>query len=1807
MKRLLPFFITIYLITIQGLFAQPTYPVNINVQVVPPAPIYLSSYADATTTNSPIRVQMVLEDLTIAGRQVRLKAYLEGNGITLQSKDVVIGANPLILEGGGPLVLTNIDLASYFAFENITGINPNTYANPIPEGVYQFCFEVYDALTQERISQKTCANILIFQNQPPLLISPANHLSIQEHSPQNILFQWTPRHLNISNVEYQLRIVEIWDTEIDPQAAFFSSPPIFETTTKATTFLYGPSHPFLLPDKKYAWSVQAKALNGAEEVGLFTNNGYSEVFSFYHASPCEAPTFIEVTELSNNKATINWTVTNTLDNTLKYREKNADFDWYDLTTPRLYATLDGLKPETTYQYQVGANCNEYTTTFSTTYEFTTLSDDVAVFQGCDIDIAAVEITNQEPIGQLFPYDVITAGDFPVTIINLDEGKNTPPFSGTGYIIVPWLGDTKIAVEFANIMVNTDLELFDGTIKTTYDPTWGNMAFLGDFVDFSNDTKEITIDGEIISVEIDEDTGNVVIIYLNEDGEEVSIEHNGGEDYIIKDTATTNIYNVDEDGNVTEGEASDGGEATAENTAGVDSNGNVTQLTTPGVTVTFEPIPTHTTYGFDELPDNQQALASYYRSVSTISGGSYQIANKAVKNTTTDLLYAKAQISNDSITLQDIKFRTKEGVDVAASEVSGQTNTYELSVKGISNYEKQEIQAYVLPKNNNDKQTIAGAFDLYSLGGHHVNVTLIPVNGVSLNKDEIQTQLNAIYNKAAVSFSVTIGNPFSLTTSDFDTNGDNALEIGTSNWLANYTQEQYNIINQFKASQAIASEMHYVFVTNDINTSRSVAGFMPLMRRYGFVFSNAIGTATEENKGSFVKVLAHELGHGAFGLRHPSTAYGTTPKTTDFLMDEGNGTHLSHMDWKQIHDPNFKLYIFQDDQEGEQIGDNLLATRFIETLKTHLVLYQETSNLFSTDENGITLLSEVIVSENFLEDGFSVRQQKINTTDGDEFSLNIIVGKKKNHAIDYISLIEGLKENEFSSPSGSEKRYFYPYSDQISDEDITFLGGGFMIYTMPPISNGILIELSSTDDNVFRQSIFDFETDTHKKESWINILNNAVINKQYEKLQKYPREALSLTSIEARLSLYEDVVKQRLPSSNTFMNRLFAGSTDKEILLVTLLESIVKDQNEIENTALFDKFCNDDYDHVFKQIHDDDVKTKLYETVELLVSKSNQTEVYENFIDIVNSEGFSDSKSNFLACILSGVDKSSSVENRINIIEILNQNYQVLKYVFNRLETLDKEYFNHYLSKWAKEYYADEYLATKNQFDVCTTIGCIEQEYDLTKTGLQFLKTNSFGLNYIGLANRCGDVQDYCTYLLRPIYSLNTEDKYYFSHGFVRTNSDNIKNKVLYYKIGNPLSDFVNISFNESYNYAGIKEGKNLTVPLFWAYNFGERHNEVLGSKASRIGLETLAILSAPFTGGTSTAAIYGLMALSATAIIIEVNDNRILEIEGGQEFIDAFNTLYAIAGAVFVVHAVNGLPRLNLDLTKFRTHIKQVASLENLTQIKQSLKHLINSGVRIGTKIENFNPQALKSLLYEIDLQLAFKTALSNAKVTLKNASIATITRLNVEYEIASLRYLDALNARNLYFTPANGVHIINTVEGYTKLGQFENVYIKESNLIRNRNIEVYLADSGVIGIKLANSTEEVVKNIDEIKHLLKTKKDKAFFWSGKTNEIGGADRALEIAKSKNGITLEELLEQKNIKLPNFDHLDETIVKLWQDVSAEYAKQVSGEVRAIIGKELRIDNTWENIELPILKNNPNVTKITTIDPETLVETVIFTR
>jgi hypothetical protein len=471
-----------------------SYPISVSTQIKQPSPIYLSHYADASTINSPIKIQIVLNDLTISNRQVKLKIYFQGNGVSFNTNDFVAGARPLYLEGGVPLQLTNVDLAPYFEYQNLLGLTPNQYAQPLPEGLYNIYVEVYDFATGRKLSNKTGTNTIIFQNDPPFLNLPLNNASFMQQNIQNIVFGWTPRSINVSNVEYEFSLVEIWDKYTPIQNAFAYSPPLYTTTTRNTTLQYGINEPQLIPGKKYAWRIKAKAIFGAEEIGVFKNNGYSEIFSFDYETYCTAPLGIATSGVSENQAKITWSGNiDNYDYQVNYREKNADSEWYKLVTPRENLTLSNLKPNAVYEYTVGASCEVGKYTHSTIKEFTTLVKDEIAFQGCGIKPDPKDLANKNPLPELFPNDVVTAGDFPIVVLHSTGSNGT--FTGDGYVTLPFLekfrklidaadalgGEkinigqfSRIKITFKNIGVNTDFKLISGEIVASYDPNWGSI-------------------------------------------------------------------------------------------------------------------------------------------------------------------------------------------------------------------------------------------------------------------------------------------------------------------------------------------------------------------------------------------------------------------------------------------------------------------------------------------------------------------------------------------------------------------------------------------------------------------------------------------------------------------------------------------------------------------------------------------------------------------------------------------------------------------------------------------------------------------------------------------------------------------------------------------------------------------------------------------------------------------------------------------------------------------------------------------------------------------------------------------------------------------------------------------------------------------------------------------------------------------------------------------------------------------------------------------------------------------------------------
>ena len=457
------------------------YPCQVMVNMSPPYPITMSGYG--SSIQEKINLTLLLGDISESGREVGLKFYIEGSsGFRAGSGDIVTGTSPLVLEGGVPLYLTQSDLSPYFRFENLQGLNPQAYGALLPEGMYQFCFEVYDWQSKRVISARSCAGAQLQGNSPPVLNLPSRGEYVVQQEPQNLIFQWSPMHINVPNVEYEFTLVELWDTGMDPGAAFLSGRPLYQVTTLSPTLLYGPSEPALLQGRNYAWRVRAVVWDGAEEADYFYNKGYSETFHFSYASPCSPPSGLR--DASNNSSMshkLNWFKTHQRYH-VQYRKKNPAADaWFEVGPLSTHLREDDIDEELilynleggkTYEYRVGGSCvgtgNRGGYVYSDIHEFTTRSRDSTGTYNCG-EISGVELKGEAPLERLGSNEVFTAGDYPVTAKEVYGGQGS--YTGWGYMPIPYLRDTKIKVYFEGIRINSNHQLMEGVLKTEYDEEW----------------------------------------------------------------------------------------------------------------------------------------------------------------------------------------------------------------------------------------------------------------------------------------------------------------------------------------------------------------------------------------------------------------------------------------------------------------------------------------------------------------------------------------------------------------------------------------------------------------------------------------------------------------------------------------------------------------------------------------------------------------------------------------------------------------------------------------------------------------------------------------------------------------------------------------------------------------------------------------------------------------------------------------------------------------------------------------------------------------------------------------------------------------------------------------------------------------------------------------------------------------------------------------------------------------------------------------------------------------------------------------
>lgn len=289
-----------------GVQAQGNFPVRLIANVNLPASSTLDDYANPM--KSPIRVSLQLQDIRLGNRAVFLKVGIQGPGVSIQSSEAA-SLTQINLTAGSLVNVPASTLAAYFSPASLLA-PPSFYNRPLPSGLYTFTFEVFDELTKSKLSDRVSSPpVWIETSQPPVLVMPLDAKDINVAQVQNVLFQWTPRHTQINDVEYEFIITELpVSNRGNIQNIFLSQPPLYKGIVSSNNFLYDAKFPPLREGYTYAWRIQAKTKLGRESrVGTFANNGISEIFSFTYIRPMVGPINLKAAWGADFKnLTINW-------------------------------------------------------------------------------------------------------------------------------------------------------------------------------------------------------------------------------------------------------------------------------------------------------------------------------------------------------------------------------------------------------------------------------------------------------------------------------------------------------------------------------------------------------------------------------------------------------------------------------------------------------------------------------------------------------------------------------------------------------------------------------------------------------------------------------------------------------------------------------------------------------------------------------------------------------------------------------------------------------------------------------------------------------------------------------------------------------------------------------------------------------------------------------------------------------------------------------------------------------------------------------------------------------------------------------------------------------------------------------------------------------------------------------------------------------------------------------------------------------------------------------------------------------------
>jgi hypothetical protein len=922
------FLLLIFLSANLSVYAQ-TYPVQVNVFALPPYSNDLSAYY--SSTRERLVINLLNRDIQRGDISVRLRVKIEAsNGLVLTSKEGIVYPQ-LFLTPNIPERLSQDALAPYFLPQNL---NTQGYFNgKLPNGTLYITITAVEQYTGKVVSAPAMTAIFLTNYKPPLLRQPSNNQVISlQNGMINQLFQWELQNRPAVPLEYEFELRELPDNNLAPQSAFLYSPITHQETLNGTSLFYNSMMYPLEANKTYGWRVRAIAKDGFDELSIFENNGYSEIYIFKVDENCQSP-FNVATKVEGRNLKIHWNAPfENNEFVVQYRLKYGQSDkWVEIPTTNDSAKIEYPQKGKVYEIRVGGICTSGNApVFSQIKEETIPAIDSVAMAKCGMP-PDVDLSNQEPLEELKVGDVITAGGgFKLTVTKVDGKFGNGVFAGEGCVFFGWILESKMAVVFDSLQINSDYRQIGGTANAKYDANYPQIADLDDFTDGGrNNTNNgitrtnVTLDFTLpeppefaYNAETDEFTvkdseGNLHVIQAEHDNYggsifPVTVKDADGNMYLVEEaTNEDGSIKRDENGNPELKNTSLGQQGVPLPNGGFDTKNIISNI----AVVTFQNAPT-SKYAFD-------TYLEYYNSVSIIkdnyehfnnAGKSYDVAWKFLATGSSDKVKATIQVKTTDTNFkpEQVIFSTPQGTRYNAEY---KDNTYTLTLTGGALGDVQEI--YALYRDGSASYYTLGKLKVITYEPQTPKVVVVQVNNNTINANDLKVALNDIYNPVAVNWTLQTD---TLTYSDTENFFEKSSDI-----LHDYNDKMRSLINYYRVQkgQYYDKKACYLFILNDSGDgkNREAQGFMPRGKQFGFIFKKNL-SANEINT-----IISHELGHGQWKLRHTfdRDTYGRTAEatqgSTDNLMDYKNGGHIAKWQWDIISQPAIFDGIFDSDEEG----------------------------------------------------------------------------------------------------------------------------------------------------------------------------------------------------------------------------------------------------------------------------------------------------------------------------------------------------------------------------------------------------------------------------------------------------------------------------------------------------------------------------------------------------------------------------------------------------------------------------------------------------------------------------------------------------------------------------------------------------------------------------------------------------------------------------------------------------------------------------------------------------------------------------